>query len=160
MRKDFVAFYAGQCFGTASRCEDAYGSDCFGDDLDLELEEDVDAEVFGKATGAVHFHKLEELLKDLKRCHAKGRRHRRKAARLEKRLSRSSKPKRMSSTYVEARRELAKCQREMKIICKKIMACWHKRNDAFKKMWTSQHHGDKRTPAQFIAKYGPHTLQF
>ena len=55
MSIDYREYFAGSCFGAMALSDEAYSAELFGDDLDVELDEEIDQELFGASltsTGA------------------------------------------------------------------------------------------------------------
>jgi len=159
---DYLEFYSGQCFGAVTSSDDFIGGDCIGDDIDVEIDEHISSELFGgmskssrKAKMGKQLDKLKGMMHDLLRKKRKGKVLANKISILKNQDGLAK-----SKTF-QLRVSLNRIKSEMKELVGKITSYWRTRERAFKKYWAKRHEKSEhwKTPAAFIAKHGPHSLQ-
>ena len=111
----------------------------------------MDEELFGAAPANRQLKlrkKMKDMMLHLRRLHSKAKRSCNKAKNanggIEKRMHVSS---------------MNKVKDDMRLLCRKIVSVWRKLSKKAKAMWKKNNKGHRQTPADFIAKFGPHTLQ-
>ena len=172
MAIDYLEYYSGHCFGAIGANSECLNDELLGAEIDAELEEHIESEVFGASNlaskkGIIVIqrkqNKLKELMQKLLHHKRKARRTLVQAKALSKKAGQKStrSHKHLRTELAGKHRELAKIKAEMHKLVKKIMGLWNSTKDKFKKHWDKKHHkGSWRSPASFIAKHGPHTLQY
>jgi predicted nucleic acid-binding Zn-ribbon protein len=162
MSIDYREFFAGQCYGTISCADEGYGADQVCEDIDVELSESMDQELFGSvATIGTKRKKISNAMDNLKSLHneAKKIHSRKKTLRASIIKSPKSTRKIKRKAMFALRRDLAKIKSKMQDAIKDITSTWRKSKSAFKKEWRKHNKGVKKTPAHFISQYGPHKFQ-
>ena len=161
---DYLEYYSGQCFGAIVTNNETVCDEHIGDDIDAELEDHIDDQLFGSsnrrngktksglAFGNRMYHKLEELFMKLRRLSVRGKRAVKKLAVAIKNEDHEAASK--------LKKVLKGIKSNMKNVSQKITALWRTRRNKFKQKWAENHKNEHwKSPAAFIAKHGPHNLQ-
>lgn len=165
---DYLEYFSGQCFGAIGTNDEFVCDEQIGADIDAELDDHIDAELFGSANskhkpkglviGRIQYKKLTDLFKKLRHKHRRGKSIIAKIKNAHK--SSKANPKKSLMLKAKLTKDLEAVKSEMKSIAEKINAMWRTRRNKFKKKWAENHKNPHwKSPAAFIAKHGPHHLQ-
>lgn len=147
MSIDYREYFAGSCFGAMALSDEAYSAELFGDDLDIELDEEIDQELFGASLTSTGAAFLANVKMYKKLCMMA----RRQNARCKK-FKREKKTKML----VICKRRLAKTKNKMIKGRRRLVAQWKKLDNKWKKGWSKK---NKISFVGFLRKYGPHQFQ-
>ena len=151
MSIDYREYFAGQCFGSMALSEETCNAELFGDDVDTELEEHLDEELFGATAKRMNRKDaFEKAVKNFKKNHVitKG-----KYGKYKMSLKFAEK----NPTLLEkAKLDLRKAKNKMVRIRRRIVAMWKKLDDKFKSHWKAK---NKMNINDLFKKYGPHQFQ-
>jgi len=165
---DYLEYFSGQCFGAIGTNDEFVCDEQIGADIDAELDDHIDEELFGSANskgkpkgliiGRIQYKKLTDLFNKLRRKHRRGKGILAKIKNSHK-ISKAN-PKKSLMLKAKLTKDLEAVKSEMKYIAERINAMWRTRRDRFKKKWAENHKNPAwKSPAAFIAKHGPHNLQ-
>jgi len=150
MSIDYREYFAGQCFGSMALSEEACNAELFGDDVDAELEEHLDEELFGATAKRMNRKDaFERMVKHFKKAHVATKLKHKKCAALEI-------GKRNPTLIEKAKLDLRKAKNNMVRLRRRIVSMWKKLDDSFKKDWKAK---NKMNINDLFKKYGPHQFQ-
>ena len=150
MSIDYREYFAGSCFGAVALSGDTCSPVLMGDDIDVELDEHIDEELFGAtAKGNSLRRNFSKNAKYYQALCLKARKQHAKCCKLRK-------SPRHSKLLASAKRDLDKIKLEMVKGRRRLVAQWRKLDNKFKKHWAKKHN---KSFAAFLREHGPHQFQ-